>query len=379
MTPRARCSSLVSETLFSVVRHIELNGTHQQMGESFGEAFRSDIAKFYELRLANVIRDADTYGGQKVTETDVLQMAGYCLEVVRRFAPLGLSELEGIARGADLSLTQIWAMNALTDLRDVMALGPHLRAVEAEGCSALLVAASHSATGAPVAAQTWDLATDNMPYVLTVQRTPSEGPKTLSLTTVGCLSLLGLNEHGIAVGTTNLRTTDVRIGVGYLDVIHRALMTCSSEEACSVIRDAPRAGAHFFYVLADEENKRIVRAFECSARQAVERIVSHGTYVHCNHVIESEIRPLELEGTPVASTHYRQERLEGLAKPYTSFDVSVLQDLLADTAGGVNAINRKDYGGISTNAAVVMEPRERRLWVVHGPPDEARWRETRLS
>ena len=156
-----------------------------------------------------------------------------------------MTELEGIARGADLSVAQVIALNGLTDYWDAFAWGDPEEAFG--GCTALLVPPERSATGRSLCGQTWDLATDNQPFVLLVERRPTIGPATLSLTCAGCLSIVGLNDEGLAVGTTNLRTPDARPGVAYTLLLHRALREHSAVNACNAIASAERAGAHFYF------------------------------------------------------------------------------------------------------------------------------------
>lgn len=354
---------------------LELEGSPFDMGRAFGRACGEDIHALYGLRLANALEQAQSYGGRRVDEGWILAAARRCLSIVQVFSPGGARELEGIAAGAALPLEKVWAMNALTDLRDVAAYAhPELGAPagespEGEGCSSIVAPGEELLLG-----QTWDLVTDNMPFVLVVHRKPAEGPETLALTTTGCLSLIGINAHGVAVGTTNLRTTDARAGVGYLDVIHAALGQTSFEAAATMIRSAPRAGAHYFY-LGGADGRAL--AFEGSAARMHEHEVSDAPYVHCNHALYPEIIELEAEGMPVASTHHRHARLDALAR-CGRIDSEKMRSFFTDAEGGPLAINRKGDGGISSNGSVVMSPSRRTLWAVHGPADEGRWVERTL-
>ena len=355
---------------------LELAGTFQKMGEAHGEACRDLIQALYARRVANAILQAKTYGGRTIDEEGLLGLSARCLPMVQSYHPAGFEELCGIAAGAKLTALQVWTMNALTDLRDVAAFSD-LMAADGEGCSSFIVQHDRSADGRRFCGQTWDLATDNMPHVLMVRRRPDNGPQTLCLTTTGCLSLVGLNEHGLAVGTTNIRSYDSRAGVCYLDVIHKALTARTAEDAAQAITTAPRAGAHYFYLL-DAEGRAL--ALECTAAQHEAIVVERGSYVHCNHFLRDGLRPLEVKGTPMASSNHRQTRLsallEGADAPLAADD---LMGFLADTQGGANAISRHDFAGISSNGAVVMEPAKRQLWAVHGPPDQGTWRPMTLS
>ena len=339
------------------------------MGAAHGEACRGAIHELYGLRIANAIEQAMTYGQRQTDETKLLGLAERSRPIVERFHPEGWEEIEGIAAGAGLQPIQVWAMNALTDLRDVAAFA-EVPAPDGLGCSSFVVQGNRTA-GRPFCGQTWDLMTDNMPFVHMVRRRPVNGPTTLCLTTTGCLSLIGMNEHGVAIGTTNIRAYDSRLGVGYLDVIHRALNARSLTDARRVIEQAPRAGAHYFYVL-DAAGAAV--AIECTATQHHSVSVETGGYVHCNHMVCASNLELEVKGTPMGSSAFRQQRLTTLLNdgpaPLNECD---LMAFLGDAEGGENAISRHDFNGISSNGAVVMEPAAGQLWAVHGPADQGQW------
>ncbi len=356
------------------MRVLSFEGTYEAMGEAFGESCRQEIAMLYEARLANAQEQAQSYGGRTVSEAEVLEVSASCLKLRAEFDQDGYEELLGIGRGAGLSLEKVWAMNALTDLRDVLAFGdPGLlgRPLE-EGCSSFVLGPKHVSRGAGMLGQTWDLATDNMPYVLMVRRKPVHAPATLSLTTVGCLSLIGMNEAGIAIGTTNIRTRDARLGVGYLDIIHKVLATTSLESAQTVISDAPRAGAHYYYLM---DGRGQFACMECTAETA-EVIATEGPWmVHCNHVMSESLQDLEVNVSS-SSSRCRQSRLESLLKGHEGrLDETRLGGFLADHDGAGNALCRHDFGGISSNGSVIMSPGERKMWVVHGQACSGQWLE----
>ena len=280
---------------------IELSGSPAQLGEAFGEICREELLELYARRMQSVLRHARDKG-REATEKQVLATARQCLEPTAAYDPIGYEEFAGIARAAGISLEQCYVLQGLTDLRDVVALGPPPKG---EGCSSFIVAADRSATGDLLLGQNWDLQTDNMPFVRLVHRRPQGQPETWSLTLTGCLTLIGVNDAGIAVGNTNLQTTDARVGVQYLTVLHRALRATSLPEAVECIRQAPRAGAHYYYAAGPDGH---AVGLECSATRALPFQVDNGVFVHCNHALSDEIAALEAE-SPGPSTVHRQERL----------------------------------------------------------------------
>lgn len=356
------------------MRVLSFSGSPREIGEAFGESCRAEIPELYERRLANAIRQAAVHGGREVGEAAVLEVARACLAPTREHHGEGFAELEGIARGAGLPVEKILAMNGLTDIRDVLAWEGELEALG--GCTAFVVAGDQTASGELICGQTWDLATDNLPHVLCVERSPSVGPKTWTLTTVGCLSLIGINEHGVAVGTTNIRTTDARAGVTYLSLIHKALAARTLAEAELAITEARRAGAHFYY-LADADGHGL--ALECTPTLVDRVVVDSGAYAHANHCRVPAHQAVEGK-TPSASSHAREDRIEALiAADRGRADLEAGKRWLSDRENGEFAISRTDFAGITSNGAVLMEPGTKTMLACHGPPHEAEWIELRAG
>jgi isopenicillin-N N-acyltransferase-like protein len=349
------------------LRVLHFEGTPARIGEAFGESCREAIAELYALRLENALAQALQYGGRRAREADLLALAGACLAASVAFHPDGAAELTGIARGARLTPERVLAMNGLTDLRDALAWGGPLEA--AGGCTAFVVQRDRSADGRLWAGQTWDLGTDNLPYVVGVHRRPLRGPETWCITTVGCLSLMGMNAEGVAIGTTNLRTTDAGPGVPYLGLIHAALESGSAADAVRRIAAAPRAGGHA-YTVADRFGEAF--AVECTARRSRTIALRGGFHVHTNHCQVPEHQALEAE-LSFASSQARLARMQELLRDAEQIDAPFLERALADGANGKLAICRDDFEGISTNAALVVSPEARVLRACQGLPSRASW------
>jgi isopenicillin-N N-acyltransferase-like protein len=349
------------------MRSVEIRGEPGAMGREFGRILKSEVARLYSLRLDNALRQAKALGNPQASEAALLDVATACCEETQRFDPDGFAELEGIADGTGLSVEQVMAMNGLTDLRDILAW---CSSEEAEGCTSVIVPTASSLSGRAFCGQTWDLASDNAPHVLTVVREPAGAPRTWSVTTDGCLSLMGLSEQGLAIGTTNLRTHDARPGVPYLSLIHRALGAENALEAAALIEGAHRAGAHYFYIV-DSSGKAL--ALECTATRHRRHTLSDRAFVQCNHCRVPAHHSFEAD-TPQRSSRARQRRMQTLVDAAgTGLDGPRLRGFFEDRNGGDLAIRRDDFAGISTNAAVVVEPAARCLWACPGLPHAEGW------
>ena len=344
------------------------------MGRAFGETCRDAIREFYAIRCGIAIDQAWTYGKQRVSESDVLRVAEACIEPIQAHHADGHAEMAGIATGANLSLAEVVALNGLTDIRDVLAWKGDLESLG--GCSAFIAQGDSTRDGGLVCGQTWDLATSNMPYVLGVHRKPSVGPETWSLTTAGCLSLIGMNEHGISVGTTNVRTMDAQIGVPYLSIIHKALSVEDFEDAVAATVDVQRTSGHYFYI-ADAQGS--AAAIESTGTRVFREDVESGVHVHCNHCLISE--NAKHEGlAPTSSTLTRTDRLRSLLEDSRGdFDIEIAKRALSDEKNDLDAICRDDTNGVSSNGAVVMVPRQRTIHACHGLPSRAQWIDLRTE
>jgi isopenicillin-N N-acyltransferase-like protein len=240
---------------------------------------------------------------------------------------------------------------------------------DAEGCTSILVPATHAAVRQVMAAQTWDLNPGDIDFVVAIQRKPANGPRTWSVTCAGCPSLIGMNEHGISVGTTNIKTRGSRVGIPYLSILHRAIRCGTLHEAGSVIEGARRAAAHTYWV-ADRE--RAVE-WECTAESHHRREARDVPIVHTNHCLSSVHQ--RDEGEPASpSSLARLSRASSLiagVRPH----VDSLKKLFADRSDGVDSINRypEDNQGTATDACIICLPAKRELWACRGPADRGEW------
>lgn len=358
---------------------IELAGSPRKMGQIFGESCREAIHQLYTVRMDLAIRFA-LERGRFFGEMEVLALVRKCLKPTEEFDPDGYEEMRGIGEGSGLLPEQVYAMNGLTDLQDVMAFSDEIDenqkrdlnpGVSADDCSHFVVAGDRAADGKLMIGQNWDLATSNMQFVHLVHRKPDEAPETWSVTTAGCLSLIGINAEGIAVGNTNLHAGDSRIGVQYLTVLHRALSCRSLDEAALQVEAAPRAGAHFYYLAGPDG---LAVGLECTASSAARYDVGKGIFVHCNHFLDPGNQKLQVE-VPSKSSLHRQSRFEGiLNRRQYPISVDDLKECLSDHDGEDMAICRHDGpDGSSTNASVIMCPEDRTIHACRSQPHVGEW------
>ncbi|MGC4088464.1 MAG: C45 family autoproteolytic acyltransferase/hydrolase [Polyangiaceae bacterium] len=347
------------------LRTLSVRGTPRELGQAQGEALREPIAAFVAQRL-EALRGYLGERGESARYDEFVAVGKACLEAAHRFDPAGSEEHDAIADAAGIARELLYAACNMTDVRDVLVLPAR---PDREGCTSVLLPKSHTKQGQIVVGQTWDLNPTDLDFVVGVHRKPTQGPETWSVTCVGALSLMGMNEHGVSVGTTNIKTRASRVGVGYLSILHRALNQRSFTDAAQVVRNAPRAAAHTYWLASAEQ----AILFETDPDLVVERALLDDALVQTNHCQGRELAGREGEAQS-ASSRARLLRAERVLAT-TDHDLDSVRALFADRADGVDSINRyaEDAQGTTTNACLVCCPATRDVLACRGPADRGEW------
>jgi hypothetical protein len=350
---------------------ITVSGSPSEMGLAYGTACGAQVREFVEQRQ----RAAKIYLRERGVRDSsrILDLGTRCLELLRTWDPPGWIEHQATAEGARVDAAELYAAANYTDIRDIVTYPEHdlerhqvaRQAPDAEGCTAMLFPAR--AHHGVVAAQTWDLNPSDLEFVVALERRPSQGLATWSITCVGCPSLIGMNASGLAVGTTNIKIRGAHIGIPYLSLLHCALQAPSREHARGAIEHAPRAAAHTYW-FADAAGGEDL---ECSAQGCVRRDGSQGL-ARTNHCLVAEHQ--RLEGEPATSSSQSRLRRASAAVAANP-SIPEIKALLGDRSDGVDSINRypEDQQGTSTNACIIAVPGDRELQVCRGAADRGQW------
>ena len=299
------------------IRKIELFGTHQSMGEAFGEQFRSEIKQFTEIRIERLCQFVQIFQpNRSVTRQEILDVAKEMLPAHRVYQSSIWDEFAGIAESSGLSAEELLITNGLTDIRDFVLLqGMPDSDTHLGECTAFVVPAQCT-TGQTIVGQTWDMHADAIDFTVIVHRKPVGAPQTLCLTTVGCLCLVGVNSDGVAVGNSNLTPMDSQVGVNYLFTITHALQQSTASAAADAIVRTPRLSGHNFYV-ADSET---AINLECTATKHHRTDVEATPFIHANHYLSESFQRMDFKRDNTNSV-WRQDaltqHLNSLKQPLT--------------------------------------------------------------
>lgn len=354
------------------LRMVELSGSPRQMGRQFGEATRELTQRFAEVRLERCVKKARELGLQ-VDAGLVLEVSGRCIDHHRRYDEGIWEEMEGIAEGAGLSPEMLMICNGLTDIRDAVYVAAGIGwgksgGADNGGCTSWMAAPEATAIDCTLVGQTWDMHADAADYIVAVKRKPASGPASLAMTTAGCLSLVGLNSRGIAVGNNNLRPVDARPGVNYLAMIHKALSQSHLAGAINAVTQAWRCGGHNYY-MADGEGSIV----DVEATAAEYEVIqpAGAVYAHTNHYLTPRLQALAVPGEVITSSTWRLTRmLHVLAEQAGQITPESMMRAMSDDSGqGACRICRNDPTDLApTCAAAVLCPQQRRMWIAAGEP-----------
>lgn len=186
--------------------------------------------------------------------------------------------------------------------------------------------------------------------------------RSIGLTVAGGLPSLGINEAGLAVDTTSLRTRDAQARVAHVSLIDRGLRSRITSDALKAMSARRRAGGHVFY-MATALGSAV--ALACTGQRHAVREVTRGVLVHANDCFEPDHREVDVDAAQ-PSTQARQGQMTALAaRAAGALDEDTLESC------------RDDVGGTSTNAAAIFAPEGGVLLACHGPPSRSPWVELR--
>jgi len=344
-----------------------VSGTPEEMGQQYGHFCGDQIHSFVADRITAVeeyLSDAGHSGTAQLFEAGAA-----CLKEVQNFDPQGYAEHMALAAGAEIDAVRLFTTANMTDVRDIIVLPGDPPILEDEGCTAALLPSIITESGHSLQGQTWDLNGPDVKYVIALHRVPDEGPETWTVTCAGCQTLMGMNQHGVTVGTTNLKTKGARVGIPYLSVLHKALKQATRDLASQVVERVPVAGSHTYWI----GDKSGAIEWEKSPDAAFRRTTDNGPIARSNHCLFDPHVALEAELSE--STHARKDRMQKMLESSNQHTVDSLVKSFADRTDGRLSISRfaEDNSGATTNAVVVCDPANLDFRACRGPADQGDW------
>ena len=211
------------------------------------------------------------------------------------------------------------------------------------------------------------------PYVLMLDVHPQDSPALMTFTITGCVGMIGMNEHGIAVGINNLLGAEGRPGVHWVYVVRKMLAQRTVEDALAVLQGAHLSGAHN-YLLLGPDVAGALRGYNVEHMATRTYVTPVETvYAHTNHCLIQEMVNVERPRKSVSheSTLARQDQASHfLDKQVGQITVDTLMTLTRYHEGnGLSVCAHVQPGyDVESSGACIMSPTTRELWALWGNP-----------
>jgi isopenicillin-N N-acyltransferase-like protein len=291
------------------------NQSYGSWGELHGEEFRTGIKELAQIRKELMLQK------NPALKNNIEQLAKEQFLHTETFAPHLTQELIGIARGADLSISDLVILNNYTDFRDIE--------LSDEGCSTVHIQNKNNI----VAGQTWDMHSSAKNYLAMIKVPATETtPELLIMTLVGCLGLMGVNSKGCFLGVNNINTKNAKTGLIWSALVRSTLEQSNILDMEKRLTSAPVTSGHNYILsTSDGENKHWEITPE--EKQCIADIKKNQTAssFHTNHCLGDKIIMLEDKNSISSTTHKRYELLEKLIPETNNYDD--LRNLLTNHQG----------------------------------------------
>lgn len=279
--------------------HLKLKGHDpHSWGLQHGEELRQPIQELNEIRKG--LLNGYLKGW---TQEAISQLCLDHANTLEKRYPRFYQECLGISKASGVSLEDLMALNAYTDLRDFSA-GDNTR-VE-DGCSIVALKSSK----ANYAAQTWDMHGSATPYMLLLE---VEDPHPMHILTVtGCLGLAGVNTHGLSVMINNMHCKETsRSGLVWPGLVRLMLAQSNVQEAAqSLAQNIPSSGHN--YLLFDANNSVNIETTGLKWEQTGAIKNNDNAFLfHTNHYVGSLAKE-EIMERQSPTTHKRYKALQEL-------------------------------------------------------------------
>lgn len=294
-----------------------------------------------------------------------------------------VTELRGIAEGAEQPVEAILALNARTELTawDQGA---------GEECTALLAMPERTSEGALLHGQNWDWRPDCVDTVIVVHIRPASGPDILTFCEAGQLARHGLNSEGVALTANGLQTDDEFIGDGIPGpfIRRRMLMATSLAEATGILMNSRRSSSQNIMLShAGGRGRSEALNFEATPHDLFWSLPERGLLSHSNHFKHptalAKVNDIGLLRHP--ESLYRDRRvLAQLEADGDQIAIASFERALADNYGAPNAVCRspaqRSDGSISaTVASLIMDAAAGVLKIAPEPYRGIQYHEYRLD
>jgi isopenicillin-N N-acyltransferase-like protein len=354
--------------------YVQARGSYRELGRAVGEGARDAIHASVAFFRDNF--SAMTQGRLSFAEAERLALA--YAEEARRWTPRHLEELEGVAEGAGLPLSQLLVPNCGEEFTADAAGEGGQRALAPGGprggdhCTAVAVAAG----GRHVIGHNMDWYVVDAPNNVMFDLTVPDGTRLMGVAGAPYLLMIAMNSRGVGNVSNSVHSNDNRVGVPNAFVRRASLEGVSLEAARDRgLLDARARGTNHFF--ADTHG----RLWDIETSATASAFMDHssaGYMAHTNHYVAAEMAPFEAatyEESPIRLATAEVILAEGIARGDDPVELVARALRCHDPAPEQAICGHPDESEplaeqSMTVGSMICDLDERRAYVCAGPPCE---------
>ncbi|KAI1453143.1 AAT-domain-containing protein [Annulohypoxylon moriforme] len=341
---------------------IRCGGTPYEVGFAHGKGAREQIERsihFYEQLFQESC---------SMSWTEVLQETSTYVEPLKKITPRYLTEIGGIADGANVPFLDILALNVRSEITFGLFTDKSkgLTDVPIDGCTSLgWLTGSKS-----FLSQNWDWRVEQGQNLVVcyISQLDRDIPDVAMVTEAGIIGKIGFNSKGVGCCLNAIRCRGLdRSKLPIHFALRTVLESRSREEAIDLIRSSGVAGGG--HILVGDPTGST--GLECTSLWVKElRMDKEGRVCHTNHLV---LDKFDIDEPPwLADSPKRLERIQELTCNLSGPTADTIFELLKDTKGYPASINRKQEGDNKpeTLFSIIMDLTSKSAQVTFGRPTE---------
>lgn len=342
---------------------IETGGSPFEIGRDIGRAVGDRIHESAASTRADFAR---------ATDPRVIATVQAYLDATEQAAPDLVEELRGMAAGSEVTLQELFVMNAAAELHQATGFFE-------ESCTVAGITQAGTTDGSVLLAHNEDATAGWSDYAYVVRVEPATGPAFVAFTYAGLLLHQGVNAAGIGSVGNALYAKDARPGIPKLLAYRRIMNQTTIEGAIRAATSSERAFGNN-HLIANAEGD--IYDIEVTGGRWAMHHAGNRFIVHANHLVSPDLADLDA-GEDLLNSRLRQKRVERLVDAnWGAIDREKLVEIMSDHANYPASVckHHKPESDLAygTIGSIVIDVTHRSIRACSGNPCRGEWREVQL-
>ncbi|RFU67510.1 hypothetical protein D0469_14785 [Peribacillus saganii] len=326
----------------------------QYIGERVSDKINGNVEIYKKVFMEYANVDWDT----------VRKTALQYVEPIQNYAPELLEELKGMAKGSDLDLTDLIALNTRSEI-----MYAYTQRVIPE-CTSFALSKNNMKNQHVVIGQNWDWKTEVKGNTIIMEIEQSPYPSIIMIAEAGHLCKVGFNSAGIGLCTNMLFSSldKAEIGVPFHVILRKILNSSTFNEAVRAVT-LPHRAFSGNYVIANDKGNVINLETGPGGKENVHFLgLDEGILGHANNFInETHFQDKTLEFLPDSPA--RASNIKNELSKFPQLSIENIQDALRNHINFPNSIccHEEPVNKIQTIASVIMDLTEKSMTIAPGP------------